>query len=591
MRKFRFYFALFCLVSIFSGFGFAEETYICVGSYKNQENALQLLQKLGSFNVSAFVNQVELERGTHYRVLLSSGFDSKDSARIYKNEVLTFPFVHHLNLKGLWICSGEEINIVAKNYADSLPASEVDSSKEIEPSPLPAAVPENAVVLQKNVQQEIPLSQEKPYSVLVRSYKEEQAAENDQKRLEEKNIDSYILKTYDDKTYFSFDLHSGAFETPEETEPLIEQLAEIGIEDTEVSDYAEIVEKIQKYDDVIKTEQVVYEDGNNEIPAVFSPKVQEVIKQFPVNKNFQIEKIEIYDFDNMKAEGETLPSFENELQAFENKDSIQAVSLANYKDFLYEKEIKVIIAAGENFEETENKTEEAEKQKFKITNGILDCQVFEKNGKFVLYGKNPENNLAVLMEANDFTQEEFLNFINDTTNDSGLLAYPQLRKTLMVLPNENPDVERTFTKFELSRVEQIYAQERSNAEWALAIVGHWHAGAEMKQDGKHLKIGFFDLDYDYNAKKIHEMFMDDKIKDDAGHYSDVKNCVSWYLPSIWAGNEISFNTKSYIIALDSYRMGETELVEAANDLKIWNESTEPADNSEGSEDSAAVDAK
>ncbi len=68
------------------------------------------------------------------------------------------------------------------------------------------------------------------------------------------------------------------------------------------------------------------------------------------------------------------------------------------------------------------------------------------------------------MSSYDFTTDEFEAFLDDFENDSSLLVYPQIRK------------KESDTLF--------------------------------YQDDKRISVGFFDLDYDYNAKNIHEMFMD-----------------------------------------------------------------------------------
>lgn len=77
--------------------------------------------------------------------------------------------------------------------------------------------------------------------------------------------------------------------------------------------------------------------------------------------------------------------------------------------------------------------------------------------------------------------------------------------------------------------------------------------------------------YDYNAKRVHQMFMDDHITTEKGHASTVKNADSWFV-EIWdATREVSFSTKSYIIAVDSYDLDEEELVVLSDELQIWEE--------------------
>lgn len=67
------------------------------------------------------------------------------------------------------------------------------------------------------------------------------------------------------------------------------------------------------------------------------------------------------------------------------------------------------------------------------------------------------------------------------------------------------------------------------------------------------------------------MFMDGHITTEKSHASTVKNADSWFV-EIWdATREVSFSTKSYIIAVDSYDLDEEELVALSDELQIWEE--------------------
>lgn len=571
MRKFRSFVSVFVLLISFTGFSFAEKMHVCVGSYKEKANAEELLKKVQDFDVSAFINEVQLKNGTHYRILLSPAFDSKEAANKYRLEVLTFPFVHHLKLKGIWVCGGENKASTPVAEAFEKPA-EIPEPAEVKEEPVPEktepAISEEPVILQSNEEKTIPLSDEKPYSVLVRSYKEEQNAINDKNRLAENQIESYILKTYDDKTYFSFDLHSGAFETPEEAEPLQEKLSEIGIKNTQVSDYEDIKENIQKYEEVVKNEKVVYESGNTEIPDTLSPAVTEIVRQFPVNEQFQIEKIEIYDFDNMRAADKTLPRLDDFYDKIGSAEKVHAASVASYKDDLFGKSVKIFVSSGDDGAFNEFPAGDNKSIKFRVTGGTLNCVILEEEGNYFLYGVNENKNLAVVMLSEDFTEEQFVEFINNVRNDSGLLVYPQIRKTLFVLPKKNESIRRDFLRFELSKVGKSYAEERGNVDWAVAIVGHWSSTATFNQHDKEIEVEFFEMDYDYNAKRIHKMFMDSHLEDGRGHSSYVRNSDSWYLNNIFF-NEVSLSTKSYIIAVASLVYEEDNLVKMADELQIW----------------------
>jgi hypothetical protein len=51
----------------------------------------------------------------------------------------------------------------------------------------------------------------------------------------------------------------------------------------------------------------------------------------------------------------------------------------------------------------------------------------------------------------------------------------------------------------------------------------------------------------------------------------LENANSWYLNQLFS-NELSFSTKSYIIAVNSYndyKLEENELIDIAEELQIW----------------------
>ena len=98
------------------------------------------------------------------------------------------------------------------------------------------------------------------------------------------------------------------------------------------------------------------------------------------------------------------------------------------------------------------------------------------------------------------------------------------------------------------------------------------------QDDKRISVGFFDLDYDYNAKNIHEMFMDthnEEEVNDINHPCTVNGLDGWFIGDdvFSSSNEVSFSFKVYIIAVNSFYpdyFDEDELVSFAGDLQIWN---------------------
>lgn len=555
--------------SVLLNFSFAEEIFVCVGSFKNPKNAENLVKNLENLGTESFIFETQVNNQTLFRVLLSEPFDSKEKARNFRNSVENSNFSKKLNLTGLWICQANK----PKNKKNVENAVEETVTELIKP-----------IVLEEN-KNEIPVSEEKPYSVLVHSYKEEQAAENGKKRLKENEIDSFILKTFDDKSYFSFDLHSGAFNSPEEAEPLQEKLEELGIEDTKIADYEEEKEKVQKYDEIIKNQPVSYDFGNNEIPDLYSASVANIIRQFPINKNFTLENLMIFDFDNLRSVEEELPSLDEVSNIIGSSEKLHAVSFASYKDDLFNKDVKIFIFSSDenalpdildlkkNFQESsvpEDEDFKIQDMKFQLKDGILNSLIFKSDEDYIFFGVNEQRNLAVLMSTEDFSESQFEEFLNNFENDSSLLIYPQIRRTLLVLPKKT-EIERKFLSFLLEKVDDSYAEAKGYADWSIPIIGHWNAKAIFNQEDEIASVSFFDLDYDYNAKQVHQMFMDAHIISETSHASTVKNADSWFVELWDKSKEVSFSTKSYIIAVDSYDLDEEELVQLSEELQIWEE--------------------
>lgn len=555
--------------SVLLNFSFAEEIFVCVGSFKNPKNAENLVKNLENLGTDSFIFETQVNNQTLFRVLLSEPFDSKEKARNFRNSVENSNFSKKLNLTGLWICQANKVENkkIVENTVEEIVTEPVKS-----------------IVLEEN-KNEIPVSEEKPYSVLVHSYKEEQAAENGKKRLKENEIDSFILKTFDDKSYFSFDLHSGAFNSPEEAEPLQEKLEELGIEDTKIADYEEEKEKVQKYDEIIKNQPVSYDFGNNEIPDVYSASVANIIRQFPINKNFTLENLMIFDFDNLRSVEEELPSLDEVSYIIENSEKLHAVSFASYKDDLFNKDVKIFIFSSDenalpnildlkkDFQESsvpEDEDFKIQDMKFQLKDGILNSLIFKSDEDYIFFGVNEQRNLAVLMSTEDFSESQFEEFLNNFENDSSLLIYPQIRRTLLVLPKKT-EIERKFLSFLLEKVDDSYAEAKGYADWSIPIIGHWNAKAIFNQEDEIASVSFFDLDYDYNAKQVHQMFMDAHIISETSHASTVKNADSWFVELWDKSKEVSFSTKSYIIAVDSYDLDEEELVQLSDELQIWEE--------------------
>lgn len=564
-KKSLFILALLFVFSFNSVFG--EAWFVCLGSFKIKQNADNRVAELGKYNIPCFVYETQTDGQILYRVLFDEQYDDRNVARAARNKLNNNTVINRLGINGLWICMAER---------EEMPVVP-------EPEPVPEPVPEPAltspasseVVLQENKTDSIPLSEEKPYSVLVRSYKEEYAAENTKDRLVEDEIDAYILGKYDDKTLFSFDVHAGAFETEEETEDLIDELEEKGIEDVELSDYNEIADSIEKFDEMVKTQTVVYDSGEETIPTIIPVAVQKCINEFPLNKVFQIEELTIIDLDNTNYETvstkiqETVSLFTTDIS------TANAISVTVYKDELFGKSVGVLIAQNDegsfSFDDIEKEAEFL--CDYQIRGGVLKSKLYTLPNGIYLFGTTEDGTIRIEMGAENFTLEEFNTFMSDSYADSNMLIYPQLRKNLFILP-DNSETPRKFQMFTLEKIGKDYVERKQYQDWAWGIYGHWCAIAWFEQEEEVIRVYFYDLDYDYNANQNQKMFMDSHPEDSQNEYNHkeaVHDTEGWYVRN-QDGGELSFANKSYVVSVDielDSTLDLTDLHTMADDLKIW----------------------
>ncbi|MBB5218817.1 hypothetical protein HNP77_001186 [Treponema rectale] len=555
MRNIKKIFCL-CLLVFFSAglfgedseFNYSKEWHVCVGSYKVKKNALNRIEQLKKYDIETFCSEASVKDEVYYRLITKEKFDSIQDARKYRDELSSLKTADELGLKGLWVCQ--------------------------------RMIKKSSVKLEKNSVDENTFTEEKPYSVVINTYKEESVAQTDKERLKEKEIDSYIVKKYDDEELFSFDLNSGAYKTKEEAEQHKEIIEEAGVVTKEVVDFTQEKEAIKKYDEVVQNEDIVFDNGIYVAPEILSESVQNVLNNFPVNKFYQIEEAYIFDVKNCRKNELSYGSgsFVSELL---KREDVIACSSVLYNDELFNKQIIVfMVEADETFDLFKEESVAVASQNFKIRDGILHCDIYETdiagsdNKEYILHGNCPEKNLYLYMYSENFTQEEFLAFLDSNSEGEDLLIYPQMRRTLLVLPDENSEIEREFCYFELKKIGMDYAREKNYSNWSIPIVGHWNANAYIAQNSEQIKINFFDLDYDYNAKSIHQIFMDEKSAifiDDDNHPQEINDVSGWYLNNL-SGKELSFSIKSYIIAIDSNIYSGIQLKDLYNtglDLKIW----------------------
>ena len=437
-----------------------------------------------------------------------------------------------------------------------------------------------------------PLSQEKPYSVFVRDYKVEQNALNDMARLAELGIESYLIKTFDEEKYFSFEIHVGAFSSIEEANIIQKNLAKVSIDYTDVSDYQNIKKKIESYDNLIAVENISYENINGDLSSLYSDKVLYCIKNFPVQKDTIIDQVGVFDFENIEDSFERTKNLRSLFATVENIDftsaTIESCAFSVYTDELFSKNTSVSLFYGSDFNFKE--TAQSKIREFHDKGNILNCVLDSDDNTTYLFCINQSKNIFIFIETTDYSQEELFNLFNNQANEDGLLSYPEFKNTILILPQNDNEYQKfaeynsseknkaeniKFSSFTLENVSYEYSKERDYSEWSVPLVGQWFAEGRFSINDEMVSIGYFFLNYDYSAKLSHNLFMkakmQDKDKDRISHFSKVNGGNSWYLDNEFM-KELSFTQKAYVIAVDSYSdsaFEENDMIEIAKKLKIW----------------------
>jgi len=526
----------------------AQDWYVCLGSFKTQYYADSMMEALYDADYDVFCTEEDTSLGHMYRVFLYEPCKTAKEAKSLRNKIMfELPIVEHTE-GNLWVCQTTPITILKHEKVEK-------------------------VVLETN--NEIPLSEEKPYSVLIHTYKEELQAEKGKKKLKEKNIDSYILKSFDETTSFTFDLHSGAFETEEETFEYQDELEAMGIGNTKVSNFNDIQNQINKYDEVVKSQKITYESGSDKLPNLLNEALIAAAKEFPASSNYQIERLCVYNIDenrNLEFDYDRYDSFRNFtgfswIRSYSSDISkVHGAIFATYKDELFNKKVDVFCVKGdENCFINPLRSEDYSKEmdfpfgKIKYRNSVAGDWT-------TIVGTTEENDTLIYITFYNSSNKEAKELLSEFSKDS-LLSFNQIKKNLCIIPNQDSDNSKRFQCFTFSQVDQSYSDMRYRANWAEGLVGHYLSAIYFKQNSDDVSIGVFDLDYDYNAKKNQRYYIDTR-----SDITSTSHPVEFLTDDAWLWSyEFTFSHKSYQIAIDVHTFNgkEKSFADIGKQLLIW----------------------
>lgn len=114
------------VILLFSTFAFADNWYVCAGSYGSKANADELITSLQNKGIPAFAYEFTKDNGVKlYRVLIDEAFSSADDARDSRDFLENDAAIKALRISGLWICQAEKPGSVT-------PVKEVPTESVIE---------------------------------------------------------------------------------------------------------------------------------------------------------------------------------------------------------------------------------------------------------------------------------------------------------------------------------------------------------------------------------------------------------------------------------------------------------------------------
>lgn len=546
MKKYRLLVTL--LVSIVSCFMSASEYGICFGSYLTNEAAEESVKQLAKINLPAVIVPFRTASGQLFnRIFFDTKYPTREIALQQKSVLEQIWFFHDHGITDLWVTPWEA-----------------------------AVLPDNDSTL--------PLSAERPYSVKIGDYKEEERAEHDRERLAEHDVDSYVVKSYNDDTLLNFALHSGAFTTPEDAAVYRDEIAEKGLNSVSVSDFTQFEDDFNKYNELSDEEKVKPSTELYNSPENIDSIVIENVKLLPVHADYQLESFRLYDLNHIRAcnnpvsigyaigDAEDVPVTEA---------GVSAVSMAVYCDTLFDREIHISIqsSAAEPFEINQAFF----KSCFPSAEGCEESVISGERNVLTGYRSRTEEGIAfagvtsdsrhrVVFYARGLEQAEFDTLVSQMLDESGESVSADIKKSLYVLSDEHID-GLNFLAFTLSKVKNDYAERRGNTLWAQQIVGHWDASFSFDWNGRSCNIGLYNLDYEKNAVENQRLFTaENHVKPDSGICEiELHGMPGWYAEND-KRHELSFAQKEYCIAVNSYGdelVSQEELVTLTEQLQIW----------------------
>ncbi|GEM_PF-6693709 len=442
----------------------------------------------------------------------------------------------------------------------------------------------------------------KPWSVLVKSYRQKEDAELAADRLKKMKFGAYYVSKMGRDNDIWFDVQAGACRSKKEAENIKNRLALAGLGETQVINYSNYINDSAAYNNAKPDDKKAFQ-GKYEIPEI-STNIVLTMKRFPVDRNYKIVDLRLADApflirNNMvnigfKPDDNFIP---DDIRLHNLIKSSASLSQALYEDKLTGNQIDVLILSLTNSNADALPPAgpyhygnlELKDMNYRTDTGALRGNIYRMrvhgNNIYTFLGKIEKTPYFVLYKTYDLTLKEMTAFISNNNGDKGLLLYPEVIKNLSVFPKKSNTGSARLAAFSMFRIQWNYAKDRNFSWWSKNMIGYWNMNGYYMYCSKPIVINIFNLDYTKTASAIHNNFIYEKRKTLNNNFLaalmkenrvfnkqvDVNHNSGWFLDRTGL-NELSFSRGPYIVAIDSFYPRKSDyaaLKAAASSLNIW----------------------
>lgn len=243
----------------------------------------------------------------------------------------------------------------------------------------------------------------------------------------------------------------------------------------------------------------------------------------------------------------------------------EKILFLNLQDIIFKKKIYfTLFTTGSEFdlEKYNSKIQEkykAKKNRIEYNGNEVEVYTWgKKNSTYVFSCELKE--LCFISKAHKGNFKAIKDFLQES--EYGIEYYPILSLNISRFPQKK---DYKIAAIVLDRVGWNYAKERSYAWWANAMVGNWNAVGYTQKGKARFTISFFNLQYPYMAKKVHNNYRHEKFKiirhplkkyllekmfikvSTPVNLGDKK--YGWYQKGLLS-EELSFHDRSFVVAIN-----------------------------------------